>query len=417
MRALAARVIGADLSPRAWATIGIGFAVLSLSFSSRSSIGLIMPSLEAEFGATRSLISSAAALGFGVMAVLSVTSGVLVDRFGPTRVLPAGLACLAACFLALALVPSAPAFVAIYSIVGGIAFGTAAMQVVAAMVTRAVAEGRGFAMGLAASGSTAGQVLVIPALALIVAAWGWRPAYTALGLAAGAFALLAFLSLRRLDGASGGAHAPHGPHAAEQGYGFLGSFVFQALLWSYVICGFTTSGVIETHLIPYSLMCGYTEVQSATAFSVLSVVNLVGITLAGWLSDRIEKHWLLAAIYTIRAASFVLLMQIAGDYTTLLAFAFVFGASDYATIPVTIGLLAHYIGVQRMGVAMGVLAAGHALGGAAGAMMGGVMFDLFLSYSATWWASVAFAQLAAVLVLAVLFSGSGRPTVAMRASG
>lgn len=396
-----ARVIGAELSPHAWATVFIGFFVLSLAFSSRSSIGLIMPALEAEFGATRSLISSAAALGFGVMAVLSVTSGILVDRFGPTRVLPAGLACLAACFLLLAAAPSAIAFVAIYSVVGGIAFGTAAMQVVASMVSRTVEHGRGFALGVAASGSTAGQILVIPALALIVAAWGWRPAYAALGLVAGAFALLTWFSLDRLARGSASAAAPTG----ERGYGFLTSFAFQALFWSYVICGFTTSGVIETHLIPYSLACGFSEIESAGAFGFLSVVNLFGITLAGWLSDRVEKHWLLAAIYTIRAISFVLLMQVVGDYRALLVFSFVFGGTAYATIPVTIGLVAHYIGVRRMGVAMGILAAGHSLGGAAGAMMGGVLYDLFTSYTVTWWASVGLAQLAALLVLAVLFHG------------
>ncbi|MBM3531127.1 MAG: MFS transporter [Alphaproteobacteria bacterium] len=399
------RLAGARIAAPVWAIVAVGFATLALAFSSRASIGLVMPALEAEFGATRSLISAAAALGLGVMAVLAVASGWLADRFGPARVLPVGLACLALCLLALSQAPSAYAVVAIYSILGGIAFGTAAMQVVAAMVTRFVTQGRGFVMGLAASGSTAGQIFIIPGLAALIAAVGWRAGYAMLGLVVAAMAIATWRLLARLGptGSMPGPESAQPRSDADAGQGFLRSFAFQALFWSYVICGFTTSGVIETHLIPYAIACGFTEIQGATAYGLLSFVNFLGITLAGWLSDRVEKHWLLAAIYTLRALSFLLLMRIVGDYPALLAFAVVFGVADYATIPITIGLLAHYLGVARMGLTMGLLAAGHSLGGAAGALMAGVLFDLFASYAATWIAAVVLAQAAAVLVLAVRY--------------
>lgn len=390
----------------AWPIVLIGFAALSLAFSARASIGLVMPSIEAEFGVSRGAVSGAAALGFGVMAVLSVASGWLVDRFGPARVLPAGLACLCACMALLSVAPSAGAVVAIYGVVGGVAFGTAAIPVVAAMVSRAVAGRRGLAIGLATSGSTAGQIFVIPGLALIVSILGWRMGYAILGVVAGAFALGVWLALKRWTG------PPSSPGTAAErgGYGFLGTFPFQALLWSYVICGFTTSGVIETHLIPFAISCGYSELRSANAYALLSLVNFAGITLAGWLSDRVEKHAFLAAIYAVRALSFLLLMQIVADYSLLLGFAVLFGLVDYATIPVTIALVAHYVGVARMGVAMGVLAAGHSVGGAAGALLGGTLFDLFASYSATWWASAGLALAAAVLVLAIRAVAPRDPT-------
>jgi predicted MFS family arabinose efflux permease len=98
------------------------------------------------------------------------------------------------------------------------------------------------------------------------------------------------------------------------------------------------------------------------------------------------------------------------DYSLLLGFAVLFGLVDYATIPVTIALVAHYVGVARMGVAMGVLAAGHSVGGAAGALLGGTLFDLFASYSATWWASAGLALAAAVLVLAIRAVAPRDPT-------
>ena len=39
--------------------------------------------------------------------------------------------------------------------------------------------------------------------------------------------------------------------------------VFHLLLWSYTICGFTTSGIIEVHLLPYAAACGFPPLESA----------------------------------------------------------------------------------------------------------------------------------------------------------
>jgi predicted MFS family arabinose efflux permease len=86
--------------------------------------------------------------------------------------------------------------------------------------------------------------------------------------------------------------------------------------------------------------------------------------------------------------------------------------ADYATIPVTIGLLAHYVGVNRMGTSMRILAAGHAAGGALGALLGGVLSNLFAGYAATWWAAVILSQTAAVLVISIRFITPGRASLA-----
>ena len=43
------------------------------------------------------------------------------------------------------------------------------------------------------------------------------------------------------------------------------------------ICGYTTSGVIETPFLPYASFCGFGPVPSATAYGPLSAINLVGL--------------------------------------------------------------------------------------------------------------------------------------------
>ncbi|WP_163117470.1 MFS transporter, partial [Acinetobacter baumannii] len=82
----------------------------------------------------------------------------------------------------------------------------------------------------------------------------------------------------------------------------------------------------------------------------------------------------------IRALSFILLASIGPDIRLLYVFAVLFGLVDYSTIPVTVGLAASHFGVRRLGLAMGLISSGHALGGALGALAGGLLFDAGGSY-------------------------------------
>jgi MFS family permease len=181
----------------------------------------------------------------------------------------------------------------------------------------------------------------------------------------------------------------------------LVSPVFHALFWSYVICGFTTSGVIETHFVPYAILCGFPPVTGATAFSLLMAVNFGGVVLAGWLSDRVHRPMLLGSIYILRGLTFFLLMNITNDPAMLAAFAVMFGLFDYSTVPVTASIAASHLGLRVMGLAMGLLAAGHAVGGAAGALFAGRMYDLFARYDGVWLTSVGVAIFAGLICFTI----------------
>jgi predicted MFS family arabinose efflux permease len=85
----------------------------------------------------------------------------------------------------------------------------------------------------------------------------------------------------------------------------------------------------------------------------------------------------------------------------LFVFAAFFGAVDYATIPPTASLVASHLGLRVMGLAMGLISAGHSIGGAAGAFLGGYLFDLYARYDVIWWSSVALAIVAGLVVLAL----------------
>jgi predicted MFS family arabinose efflux permease len=266
-------------------------------------------------------------------------------------------------------------------------------------VSRTFSENRGLAVGVATSGSTAGQLLLVPLVASVLAVSSWRWSYLALGLACLALVPVVLRLIRRRADAGTPALtrvAAADPIGARLRF-LWGSLPFHMLLWSFVICGFTTSGVIETHLMPYAVACGFPPLQSATAYGVLSGFNLLGMIAAGWLADRMHRPLLLGLIYAVRGLSFILLMMIADDVPMLFIFAVVFGLFDYSTVPVTASLVASHLGLRIMGLTMGLLSAGHSLGAALGSFLGGVLFDLFGRYTWVWAASIALALLAAFL--------------------
>lgn len=107
---------------------------------------------------------------------------------------------------------------------------------------------------------------------------------------------------------------------------------------------------------------------------------------------------LLGSIYVLRGLTFLLLMNVGTDYEQLVLFAVLFGAVDYATIPVTASLVASHLGLRVMGLAMGLISAGHSIGAAAGAFLGGYLFDLSAHYDWVWASSVLLAVAAGGIV-------------------
>jgi MFS family permease len=384
---------------RSWTIVVIAFFALSLSYSARSALQVAMPFWQSEFGWSRSLVSAGGAAALITSGLLAVVGGTLLARVGARSVLAAGLVALAIGLAATAAISGvAWQFLTIYGGLVAIGYGLVSQSVVSTMIAWSFTERRGLATGIANSGATAGQLILLPVLAEMFASFGWRSAYFGLGVAS--LLMLALVLLLMMGGVEPGA-----PSRRTEGSASLRDLVvspvFHALFWSYVICGFTTSGVIETHFVPYAILCGFPPVTGATAFSLLMAVNFGGVVLAGWLSDRVHRPMLLGSIYILRGLTFFLLMNITNDPTMLAAFAVMFGLFDYSTVPVTASIAASHLGLRVMGLAMGLLAAGHAVGGAAGALFAGRMYDVFARYDGVWLTSVGVAIFAGLICFTI----------------
>ena len=384
----------------AWTVVGICFAVLSVSFAARSLLGLSMPYLEKDLGWTRGFVSIGGATSLVVMAAVSPIAGNMIDRFGARVLLFGGLLAIAVGMTLSSAMHVRWQFLIAFGGFAGLGFGMAATHAVSTIVSLLFDRNRGLAVGIATAGSTAGQLVVVPVLAAVLAVSSWRWSYLSLGVTALAMAILVLVAVRPVKARSTGAHRESVSFFDEAGHLFRMP-VFHLLFWSYTICGFTTSGIVETHLLPYAAACGFPPLESAFAYGLLSAINLGGMVLAGWLADRMGRPLLLGMIYILRGLSFIVLIWAARDISLLFLFAVLFGMFDYSTVPVTASLVASHMGLRVMGLTMGLLSAGHALGAAAGVYVAGVLFDLFAQYFWVWVAAIALALFAGVLSFSI----------------
>lgn len=383
-----------------WAIVLFGFLALSLAFSARAALGLIMPVWQAEFGWTSSYISGVGAAALIVMVSVAPFAGRLVDTKAPGFALNLGMGLLGVGCAIVAAMSAKWMFIIGFAGFGAVGFGIVATHVVATAVTRSFDRNAGLATGIATSGATGGQFLVVPLIAALLAFASWRWSFGALSVMSLALVPCIRASLRPRASVEEGRDVEAPSSMAADFVINVKQPAFHILFWSFLICGFTTTGVIETHLLPFASFCGFPPVPSATAYGVLSLVNLFGMIGAGWLTDRMNRPLLLGAIYALRALTFILLSNLPGmSIEMLFAFAVFFGAVDYATVPVTASLVASHVGLKLMGLAMGMISAGHAIGGAMGAFAGGYLFDQTGNYDLLWMASLWLAIGAGMMVV------------------
>lgn len=391
-----------------WIVVAVVFTAMLLAAGIRSLPGPLMVPLEQEFGWDRATISVAISINLLLFGLLGPLIGKLTDRHGPKAMMLAGLATAASGVLGLLVVDQPWQMWLFWGVLGGLGAGASTGVIVATVAARWFTKRRGLVVGILSASMSAGQLVFLPLVMTVVVFQGWR---AAVALVAGAVLLVAVplvLVLMRNDPTEvgqtieGGAPgAPGTPRLAPPFYpASVSAFRtpdFWLLAGSYFVCGFTTLGLVGTHLIPHAIDHGIPEVATATLLGVMGFMNFVGTTGAGWLSDRFDKRRLLAVIYGLRGLSLIALPFL-GDVTALAVFAVVYGLDWIATVPPTVGLTADLYGRQRVGLVYGWVLLSHQVGAAAAAYAGGAVRVALGEYT------VAFVGAGLLALLAVTMS-------------
>ncbi len=392
-----------------WVVVWLCFAALSIVSSARQSVSIMTDEWVRTLGWSKTFIGTGQAVAFIVIAVSSPITGNLADRHGVRALLAGGLVVVAAGLGLFAAYPMAAFYILGYGVIGGVGIATANYHVMSAAIARLFDEKRGLAIGVADSGSTAGQFITVPLLTVCLAYFSWRWSILALAVSCLFMAGCIWVIMKpsKDEVARQAAELSHEPLWARLKF-LLTSPTFHILYWSFFICGVTTTGAIETHFLPYAAFCGFPPVPASGIYGLTAAINFGGMMLSGYLTDKVNRPLLLGSIYLVRSLSFIVLMNVGTSYEMMVLFAVIYGVFDYSTVPPTASLAASHLGLKIMGLAMGLISGGHALGGAVGAFFGGYLFDLFARYTEMWWFAFAAAVVAGLMVFMVKENRSER---------
>ncbi|ADP17435.1 major facilitator superfamily protein 40 [Achromobacter xylosoxidans A8] len=400
----------------AFVVVAVIFLALLVSAGLRSSPSVLLVPLEETFGWSRSTISLAAAVGIFLYGMVGPFAAAAMERFGLRRVLIGALVVMAASSAASAFMTESWHLLLTWGVFSGLGSGAVAVVLGATVVNRWFTKHRGVMMGLLTASSATGTLVFLPVLAALASSGDWTRVVWTVAAAAAALVPLAWWLVPDRPASVGlvpfgsDPHAPPAPAAPRTGmlaatFGALArasrTRTFWFLFATFFVCGFTTNGLVGTHLIALCGDHGMPEVQAAGLLALMGIFDLIGTTASGWLTDRYDPRKLLFVYYGLRGLSLIYLPYSDFSFYSLSIFAIFFGLDWIATVPPTLRLTTEAFGERDAPIVFGWIVAGHQLGAASAAWMAGAVREAQGSYLMAFVISGMTGLIAAVIALMI----------------
>ena len=390
-------------SPRLW----LAFVIMLLVSGIANTFPVFFPPLLEEFGGSRAATASTVTLLWVGGAILGPLAGYLVTRWNPRLTVVLGLGAAATGLALGTLAPSLTVFILAVGIGGGIGIGLTGMVTQAALIADAYVARRGFATGIAFSGSMAGYALAWPAQWAITHL-GWRGALACYVVGVAALvpcALRVYPSrLRSAAHAAPAGSAPDGQTVSE----IVRSTAFWALVIVFSLpplIGYLTT--IQHTL--YLTARGFTAAEASLLLAVGGVLSAGGRALSGLVADRWGGPISGFVSYSLSLVGVLCLLGMEAWPLRLFAYGYVLFVflplgSRATIVSVLVGRIAPR---AQYGLIFGYLSIGNNLGAALGPLLSGALYDRTGSYLAIY--LVAAGLLVTALAALAVFCRTTRP--------
>ena len=379
-----------------------GAAVSALGFGPRSTLGLFLTPVSVAQGWGRDVFSLGLALQMLLWGAGQPIAGAIADRYGAARVLAAGALLYSAGLLLMAFGGNSPLlFYVSAGVLVGFGLSGAGFQVVLGAFAKLMpAEWRSLAFGVGTAAGSFGQFLFAPLAILLLHQFDWQVALLGFALLV---ALIIPLSVPMATPSmeSSSAAGLERQSLRQSLMEAFGQRSYVLLVIGFFTCGFQLF-FITVHLPGYLTDRGLTVEDGGWTLAAIGLFNIIGSLLAGWLSDKMPKRYLLSFIYATRSLAIVAFITLPASPASAIAFGAVMGLLWLSTVPPTNGIIAVMFGTRWLTMLAGIAFFSHQVGGFLGVWLGGVLFERTGSYDVVWWGAVALGVISALVNLPIV---------------
>ncbi len=367
--------------------VAASFVIQGVCIGALFAYGVFFKELQTELGWSRATISGASSLAFLIMGIVGVPVGRLNDRIGPrVLIVFTGLAFGLGYLLMSGMQSQWQLFLFYGGLVG---IGLSAHDIVTlSTVARWFVRRRGMMTGIVKLGTGFGQLLVPLIASALIAAYGWRISCFVLG--AGVLVAMVGWAQAMRRGPQEMGLLPDGDvnPTGSGGIGYeeagipLKEAVRMIPFWIMSVTWFTVFFCLLTiivHIVPHARDLGLSPSLAAGVLSMIGGVSMIGRFVMGAANDKIGGKRSLTVCLIILFCS-LLILQTATQAWMLFIFAAVYGFAHGGLFTVVSPAMAELFGTGSHGVLYGIVLFSGSIGGAAGPVLAGRIFDMTDTY-------------------------------------
>jgi MFS family permease len=367
-----------------------------------TTFGIFLIPMTAELGWSRTQFAMDFALASFTTAAVLPFVGLLLDRIGPRKVVLLAVFLLPASYACYGLVHSYAAFLAVAA-VAGVLGALSATPSYLAILPGWFDKRLGLALGLAASGTGLGAMVLPLINNAFIASFGWRDAFffTAAWVAVVGFASAYFLMHENKGAVPESERLPASEHESAQSGETFGAAIRSGAFWSlsaaFALVIFVTLGV-NFHLTALLHDRGYSALEGAAAVSALGTAAFAARLFTGFLVDYVAVRVLTTIFFGGQAIAALLLITGFNGAAPYIA-AVLLGAAQGSEGDLLPYAMARRFGRKAYGAIYGTAFALYNFGQLLGPPLLGMSYDHFGSYTPMLMILPALSLLAAALVI------------------